>query len=70
VGSGFREITKGSSVVEWEKAMNVCFQEGMFIPLFTRESSGFCLYTVIAVSCHSYARGDAGQPTGTSFLGF
>lgn len=33
VGSGFREITKGSSMVECEKAMNVCFQEGMFIPL-------------------------------------
>lgn len=59
-GSGFRDITKGSSMIEWEKAMNVCFQEGMFIPLFTYESSDFYPYTVIAFSCHSYAHGDAG----------
>lgn len=57
-------------MVEWEKAMNVCFQEGMFILLFTYESSDFHPYTVIAFSCHSYAHGDAGQLTETSFLFF
>lgn len=60
VGSGFREITKGSSMVGWEKATNGCFWEGMLIPLFTYGSSGFCPYTVIAFSCLSYAHGNAG----------
>lgn len=55
---------------EWEKAMNVCFQERMFIPLFTYGSLGFCPYTVIAFSCHSYAHGDAGQMMKLAFRFF
>lgn len=54
LGLGFRDITKGSSMVEWEKAMNVCFQEGMFIPLFTYGSSGFCPWKLRLLPMYCY----------------
>lgn len=57
-------------MVKWEQAMNVCLQEGMFISLFTYESSDFRPRTFIAFYCYSYAHENAGELTETSSLLF